>query len=99
MDRPRCGLTCLEMLVVVARRASGRLTNRLGDLYLKIADDCLHEKQPEQAVLYLKRILAVCPDSSQAQTAQLFLAKLQPRLAGHPGSTKKIQGIKAPCLG
>jgi Tetratricopeptide repeat len=99
MVRPRSGLTFLEILVVVGRRACGRLTNRLGDQYLEIADDCLRQNQPEQAVNYLKRILKLCPESSQAQTAQLFLAKLQPPLAGQLASTKKVLCMNAPRAG
>jgi tetratricopeptide (TPR) repeat protein len=59
------------------RAACDSLTDQLGVLYLSLAETWLKKGQPEQAALYLERIIQTLPGSRQAETAQVKLAQIQ----------------------
>lgn len=54
-----------------------QLGDRLGTLYLSLAESCLKKGQPQQAVTYLERVVQTLPNSRQAETAQARLAQIQ----------------------
>lgn len=59
------------------REACDNLSERLGVLYLALADTWLKQGQPQQAILCLERIIQTFPGSRQADTAQTRLAQIQ----------------------
>jgi uncharacterized protein YyaL (SSP411 family) len=59
------------------RAACDSLTDQLGVLYLSLAETWLKKGQPEQAALYLERIIQTLPGSRQAEAAQVKLAQIQ----------------------
>lgn len=61
----------------MARTAADQMTDRLGSLYLGLADNWVERGQPQQAVLYLERVLSACPNTRHAETARTRLAQLQ----------------------
>jgi thioredoxin-like negative regulator of GroEL len=62
------------------KQATEQLGDRLGTLYLALADAWLKRGQPQQAVYYLERVVQAFPNSRQAETAQARLAQLQGQL-------------------
>jgi thioredoxin-related protein len=64
------------------RKACDQLGERLGVLYLSLADSWMRKGQPQQAIFYLERVTKLFPGTRQAETAQVRLA----RLRGSPGS-------------
>ena len=52
---------------------------RLSGLYLAMADTFVRKGQPQQAALYLERIVQTFPGSRNAETAQVRLSNLQGR--------------------
>jgi predicted Zn-dependent protease len=63
------------------RQACDTLGDRLGTLYLSMAETWIQKGQTQQGVLYLERVLQAFPGSRQAEAAQTRLAQLQ----GQPG--------------
>jgi predicted Zn-dependent protease len=59
--------------------ACENLGDRLGTLYLALADSWVSKGQPEQAIQCLEKILQALPGSRQAEVAQVRLAKLRGR--------------------
>jgi predicted Zn-dependent protease len=59
------------------RQACDTLGERLGTLYLSMAETWIQKGQTQQAVLYLERVLQAFPGSRQAEVAQTRLAQLQ----------------------
>jgi thioredoxin-like negative regulator of GroEL len=59
------------------KAACDQAGERLGGLYLGLADSYLKKGQPQQAVYYLERIVQMFPGSKYAETAQAKLAVLQ----------------------
>jgi thioredoxin-like negative regulator of GroEL len=59
------------------RQACDSLSDRLGLLYLSLAETWLKKGQPQQAVVCLERVIQAFPGSRQAETAQVRLAQLQ----------------------
>jgi thioredoxin-related protein len=57
--------------------ACDQLADRLGLLYLGLADSCLKKGQPQQAAFYLERVLRAFPNSRHAETAQTRLSQIQ----------------------
>jgi thioredoxin-related protein len=57
------------------------LVNRLGDLYLALADTWVRKGQPQQASVCLQRVVRMFPGSRHAAAAQLRLDQLQPQPA------------------
>lgn len=59
------------------RLVCDQLSDRLGQLYLALAETWLKKGQPQQAILYLERVLQAFPNTRQAEAAQLRLAQIQ----------------------
>jgi hypothetical protein len=59
------------------RVACDQLGDRLGVLYLGLAENCLKKGQPQQAVFYLERVVQVFPNSRHAETAKTRLSQIQ----------------------
>jgi thioredoxin-like negative regulator of GroEL len=59
------------------REACDNLSERLGVLYLALAETWLKKGQPQQAILCLERIIQTFPGSRQADAAQTRLAQIQ----------------------
>jgi outer membrane protein assembly factor BamD (BamD/ComL family) len=53
------------------------LSDRLGVLYLSLAETLLKKGQPQQAVIYLERVVQTFPGTRQAEAAQVRLAQIQ----------------------
>jgi thioredoxin-related protein len=68
--------------------AADTMSDRLGGLYLALADALLKKAQPQQAEFYLQRVIQIFPGSRQAESADIRLRQLQgtPRIqaAGPP---------------
>lgn len=59
------------------RQACDNLSDRLGLLYLCLADTWLKKGQPQQAMVYLERVIQAFPGSHQADVAQVRLSQIQ----------------------
>lgn len=59
------------------KQACDGLSDRLGGLYLALAESWLKNGQPNQAVIYLERVLQTFPGTRQAEAAQLRLLQIQ----------------------
>src|SRR5205814_8179669 len=59
------------------KQACDSLSDRLGLLYLSLAETWLKKGQPKEAVLCYERVIQSFPGSRQADTAQQRLAQLQ----------------------
>jgi thioredoxin-like negative regulator of GroEL len=57
--------------------ACDTLSDRLGGLYLSLADSLLKRGQPQRAEFYLQRVIASFPGTRQAESAQIRLTQLQ----------------------
>jgi thioredoxin-like negative regulator of GroEL len=57
--------------------ACDTLSERLGGLYLALADSLLKRGDPQRAEFYLQRIIQAFPGSRQAESAQIRLGQLQ----------------------
>jgi hypothetical protein len=64
-----------------ARQACEGLSDRLGELYLELAEGCLRQNQRQQAAICLERVLQVSPGSRLGQAARERLARLNERPA------------------
>jgi TolA-binding protein len=53
------------------------MSDRLGGLYLSLADSLLKRGQPQRAEFYLQRVIQAFPGSRQAESAQIRLTQLQ----------------------
>jgi thioredoxin-like negative regulator of GroEL len=60
-----------------AKLACDQMSDRLGVLYLALADTCLKKGQPQQAVHYLERVVQNFPASRHAEAAQVRLSQIQ----------------------
>jgi tetratricopeptide (TPR) repeat protein len=58
------------------RQACETLSDRLGGLYLAMAETWLKKGQPQQAMMCLERVLQAFPGTRQAEAAQTRLAQL-----------------------
>jgi tetratricopeptide (TPR) repeat protein len=58
-------------------RACDNLSDRLGVLYLALAETWLKKGQPQQAIQYLERVVQTFPGSRQAEVAQVRLSQIQ----------------------
>ncbi len=59
------------------KSACDQLGERLGVLYLTLAESWLKKGQPQQAVYYLDRVVQTFPNSRHAEAAQLRLSQVQ----------------------
>lgn len=59
------------------RQACDTLGERLGILYLSLAETWLKKGQPQQAILCLERVIQTLPGTRQAEMAQTRLSQLQ----------------------
>jgi thioredoxin-like negative regulator of GroEL len=59
------------------RQACESLSDRLGMLYLGLAETWLRKGQPQQAVQYLEKVVAQFPGSRQAEAAQIRLSYIK----------------------
>ena len=57
------------------RRTCVEMEDRLGDLYLGLAEECVRGKHPEQAKLYWERVVRICGGSHAAEIARARLAE------------------------
>ena len=61
----------------IMKSACDQVSDRLGGLYLGLAESYLKRGQPQQAVYYLERLVQMFPNTKTAETAQAKLAVLQ----------------------
>lgn len=61
----------------MTRQAAEQMSERLGVLYLQMAESSLRKGQPQQAVFYLERVVQSFPNSRHAELAQVRLAQIQ----------------------
>jgi thioredoxin-related protein len=59
------------------RLACENLTDRLGSMYLDLADAFLRKGQPQRAALCLEWVVQACPGTPQAETAKGRLAQIK----------------------
>jgi thioredoxin-related protein len=59
------------------RQAADMAGEQLGGLYLSLAEACLRKGQPQQAILWLERVVQTLPNTRQADAAQMRLAQIQ----------------------
>jgi TolA-binding protein len=59
------------------KQACENLSDRLGVLYLSLAETLLKKGQPQQAMVYLERVVQTFPGTRQAEAAQVRLAQIQ----------------------
>ena len=61
------------------KQACDQMGERLSTLYLTLAETWLKKGQPQQAALYLERVIRTFPGTRQAETAQTQLSAIQGR--------------------
>jgi len=61
------------------QQACESLTDRLGGLYLALADTCIKKNQSLQAARHLEHVLQTFPGTPQAEMARVRLSNLQGR--------------------
>jgi thioredoxin-related protein len=61
------------------QNACTSLTERLGGLYMSLAETWIRKGQPQQAAACLERVIQSLPHTRQAETAQIRLAAIQGR--------------------
>ncbi|HVS35389.1 MAG TPA: thioredoxin family protein [Gemmataceae bacterium] len=60
-----------------AKAAADQMSDRLGVLYLSLADTCLKKGQPQQAALYLEHVMQTFPNTRHAEAAAVRLTQIQ----------------------
>jgi thioredoxin-like negative regulator of GroEL len=71
------------------RQAAEMAGEQLGGLYLSLAETCLKKGQPQQAMIWLERVVQTLPNTRQADAAQMRLAQLQGQPATRAVDFKK----------
>jgi thioredoxin-related protein len=71
------------------RQAADMAGEQLGSLYLSLAETCLRKGQPQQAILWLERVVQTLPNTRQADAAQIRLAQIQGQPATRTVDFKK----------
>ncbi len=66
------------------RLACDGLTDRLGEMYLDLADAFQRKDQPARAILCLEWVVQACPGTPQAETAKERLARIKNLAPGRP---------------
>lgn len=69
------------------QKAADTLSDRLGGVYLALADTLIKKGQPQTAEVYLQRVIQAFPGTRQAESAQIRLGQLQ----GTPARRVEIQ--------
>jgi TolA-binding protein len=65
--------------------ACEQMGERLTTLYLSLAETWLKKGQPQQAIIYLERVIQTFPNTRNADIAQVRLAQIQgPNRAPEP---------------
>src|SRR5205823_128892 len=59
------------------KQACDQLGDRLGVLYLAMAESLLRKGQPQQATFYLERVVQHFPNTRHAEAAQIRLTQIQ----------------------
>ncbi len=72
-----------------AKMAADQMSDRLGVLYLALADACLKKGQPQQAAFYLERVVQNFPNTRHAEAAQGRLSQIQGQPPGRTEDFKK----------
>ena len=67
------------------RQACDKLTDRLGDMYIDLADAFVRKDQPARAILCLEWVVQACPGTPQAETAKGRLAQIKSPAVGSAG--------------
>lgn len=62
---------------VLLLQAADSLSERLGEMYLALAESHMQKGQPQRAEFFLQRVILACPGSRNAETAQIRLAQVQ----------------------
>jgi thioredoxin-like negative regulator of GroEL len=62
---------------VQLQQAADALGERLGEMYLALAETHLQKGQTQRAEYYFQRVVLTCPGSRQAEAAQIRLAQVQ----------------------
>ncbi len=57
--------------------AADTMSDRLGGIFLALADCLVKKSQPQRAEVYLQRVVTMFPGSRQAESAQIRLSQLQ----------------------
>ncbi|NBO92036.1 MAG: DUF255 domain-containing protein [Planctomycetia bacterium] len=60
-----------------SKEVCDQLANRLGSMYLSLAETYVSKGNPEQAVLYLERVATMFPGSRNAELARMRLLRLK----------------------
>ncbi len=71
------------------RQAADVAGEQLGSLYLSLAEACLKKGQPQQAMIWLERVVQTLPNTRQADAAQMRLAQIQGQPATRAVDFKK----------
>src|SRR5581483_6382353 len=71
------------------RQAADAAGEQLGGMYLALAEACLRRGQPQQAILWLERVVQTLPSTRQADVAQMRLAQIQGQPATRAVDFKK----------
>jgi thioredoxin-related protein len=79
---------------VQLQQAADALGERLGEMYLALAETHLKKGQPQRAEYYFQRVVLTCPGSRQAESAQVRLTQIQ-SIAPRPGGS----GLASPGSG
>ena len=66
------------------RLACDGLTDRLGEMYLDLADAFQRKDQPARAILCLEWVVQACPGTPQAESAKERLARINSAAPGRP---------------
>jgi hypothetical protein len=62
---------------VLLQQAADSLSERLGEIYLALAEGHLQKGQSQRAEYYFQRVVLACPGSRHAESAQVRLVQLQ----------------------
>jgi thioredoxin-related protein len=71
------------------RQAADSAGEQLGAMYLALAETCLRKGQPQQAIVWLERVVQALPNTRQADAAQMRLAQIQGQPATRPVDFKR----------
>jgi thioredoxin-related protein len=78
------------------RLACESLGERLGFLYLSLAETWLSRGQPQQAIYWLERVQQTFPGTRQSEAAQIRLAQLQGQPSRHTEFKRPVPEAPAP---